>query len=190
MKKRFTQGAIGLLLVMLFAMPLAYSNDASAEKPDDMGFFPWQCPTGPSFDKMGEDPNWRELRKEILLADLQIEVDLSPGQMEQLDQLCILLKQRLIAKAMEIHAIREEMRDLWVNWEENFEQIVHLEFQVQIKEVEWGHLFGMFSAAVNDVLTTAQSPDKPLVMKVLFTAYHFYPQRDGGEEDMGSRGGQ
>jgi hypothetical protein len=125
----------------------------------------------------GEDPTWGEQRKVILLGDLKAELNLSDGQMASLDALCLAHKEALIAKAHEIGEILLQIRELSRDWQANFTLIVHLEFELYVKEFEMGELKRAFSAGVDEILTAEQLDAKPLVMHVLDEAYRLHPRR-------------
>jgi hypothetical protein len=135
----------------------------------------------------GEDPGWGEQRKVILLGDLKAEVGLTDGQMTALDGLCLAHRTALIAKAQEIGLILQQIRVLSQDWQANFTQITHLQFQLDVKEFEVEQLRRAFSEDVDGILTAEQAGYKPLVMKVLDEAYVLHPRSRGPRD--GSEGG-
>ena len=124
-----------------------------------------------------EDPDWRELRKDILMGDLQTMVGLTEEQMIALEDLALTLKEDLIAKVEEIHAIREQIRELAPDWQSNFEEIIHLQFQIEVKEVEIRGLYVQFREDVLAVLTEAQLEYAPFVLHIMDEAYHLHPKK-------------
>jgi hypothetical protein len=138
----------------------------------------------------GEDPAWGEQRKAILLGDLKAELNLSDAQMASLDALCLAYKADAIAKAQEIGEILVQIRDLSRDWQANFTAIVHLQFELYVKEFELNELKRALSDDVDGVLTAEQADAKPLVMHVLDEAYRLTPRRpsprhgqEGGDTD-------
>ena len=138
----------------------------------------------------GEDPAWGEQRKAILLGDLKAKLNFSDAQMASLDALCLAYREEAIVKAQEIGAILAQIRDLSRDWQANFTAIVHLQFELYVKEFELNDLKRGLSAAVDGVLVAEQADAKPLVMHVLDEAYRLTPRRpaprtgqEGGDTD-------
>jgi hypothetical protein len=138
----------------------------------------------------GEDPAWGEQRKAILLGDLKTELNFSDAQMASLDALCLGYKAEAIAKAQEIGEILAQIRDLSRDWQANFTAIVHLQFDLYVKEFELNELKRALADGVDGVLTAEQAGAKPLVMHVLDEAYRLTPRRpaprtgqEGGDTD-------
>ena len=139
-----------------------------------------------------DDPDWGEQRKTILMTELKAELGLSDAQVAELDTLAVTHRQSLIDTYTEIGAILKEIRILREQWEENFDEIVALQFDVMVKEYERGELWEQFAAAVTAALTEEQAEFKRLVMKVLDEAYRLSPPRhrpDGDDEgaDLSAR---
>jgi len=139
-----------------------------------------------------DDPDWGEQRKTILMAELKAELGLSDAQVAELDNLAVAHRQSLIDKYAEIGAILKEIRILREDWEENFAEIVALQFDIMVLEYERGELWEQFAAAVAAALTDEQVEYKRLVLKVLDEAYHLSPPRhrpDGDDEgaDLSAR---
>ena len=113
------------------------------------------------------------------MSDLKAELNLADEQMASLDALCLAYKATAIVKAQEIGDILVQIRDLSRDWQANFAQIVHLQFDLYVKEFELNELKRAFSDGVDGVLTVEQADAKPLVMHVLDEAYRLQPRRPG-----------
>ncbi len=127
----------------------------------------------------GEDPAWGEQRKAILLGDLKAGLNLSDDQMAALDALCLAYKAEAIAKAQEIGDILLQIRELSRDWQANFTAIVHLQFDLYVKEFELNELKRALADDVGGVLAAEQADAKPLVLHVLDEAYRLTPRRPG-----------
>jgi hypothetical protein len=166
------------MLMMLLAMPLLFGAQNS---PGDLGDLTNQS-TLHFLDSIMDDPQWGEMRRAILMADLQEVVGLADEQVAELDQIALDTRGALFAKYARIHAIREEIRELAQDWENNFEQIVHLQFQIYVGEVQIRNIHRRMGGAIHEVLAEEQLQFMPLVIKVLTEAYHLYPPRPHPEE--------
>ncbi|MBN2431981.1 MAG: hypothetical protein JXQ27_10915 [Acidobacteria bacterium] len=177
MKKQSRHVFAGVLLLLL-AMPALFGAERS---PGDLGDLT-ALSIEDFLNNIMDDPQWGEMRRAILMADLKELVQLTDEQMTTLDQIGRDTHAALFAKYGQIHAIREEIRVLAEDWETNFEQIVHLQFQIYIREVQIRFIHRQMGGAVHDVLTEEQAHFLPLVVKVVNEAYHLFPPRPQPEE--------
>jgi hypothetical protein len=130
-----------------------------------------------------DDPDWGEQRKNVLMAELKAEIGLSDAQLAAFEILAVAHRQNLIDKYAEVGVILQEIRILRENWEQNFDQIVALQFDIMVKEFERGDLWAQFGAGVDATLTADQLVYKRLVMRVLDDAYRLSPPRHRSDDE-------
>jgi len=136
---------------------------------------------GAAVTVLADEPDYRQIRREVLLSDLQTTVGLSAEQMAELDQLSLAHLDAVVAVVREIGQIHLQLRELRENFEANHRLIFHLEFEIMVKELERAGLGREFAENVNGVLLEDQQDYQPLVLRVLEEVYHFRPPRPGGE---------
>ncbi len=173
----------GLSLVLFLSLPIMAQAPIHDRGMPDMfagmmpGLHPGPAPDGMTGQKSADDgTDWRALRQQILLADLQATTGLTDEQMTTLQALAVELRDNVIAKRQEIRDLLEQIRDLRRSWTDNFEQIIHLEYQIHLKQYEIGELRRGFSTAVDGVLASGGADYKPLVIRILWDAYGLDPK--------------
>lgn len=138
---------------------------------------------------LADEASYREQRKAILLADLKAKASLDDAQMASLDTLCLALQENLLKQHQNVADLLKQIKELRKDPEQNFEAIIHLEFQIEVEQFETRQLIQDFHAAVENVLTDSQQEYLPLVMNILNKVYRLRPEPSRHGQDGNEPGG-